>query len=168
MLPLIVIPIAMMWASFLVIKTFMSSPVNCIGNTLWIVFGGFFSSGYYYLLGVLSCCTVIGIPVGRQLFKIGSMSALPFGLTLERRAPPGLSIVLGNILWCVLFGWELFMFHAAAAVASAITIIGIPFAVQHAKLATVCLFPFGVEVVRVGRTASQGTNTAESNIMHHE
>jgi uncharacterized membrane protein YccF (DUF307 family) len=51
-----------------------------------------------------------------------------------------------NIIWIVLFGWELFILHLVVAFFMAITVIGIPFALQHIKFAQLSLFPFGAKL----------------------
>ena len=51
--------------------------------------------------------------------------------------------LLGNILWIIFFGWEIAVAHLVSAALLAITIIGIPFALQHIKLIPMALLPLG-------------------------
>jgi uncharacterized membrane protein YccF (DUF307 family) len=116
-------------------------------NILWIVFGGGLLLCLEYLLaGVLLCLTVVGIPFGVQCFKIAGLALLPFGKDLGDipgvQASSGLSLVF-NILWAVVAGIWIFLTHVALGVTLALTIIGIPFAVQHFKLAMLAFAPFG-------------------------
>jgi uncharacterized membrane protein YccF (DUF307 family) len=114
-------------------------------NLLWIIFGGGFVLWLeYVLVGVLLCLTVVGIPFGLQCFKIAGLAILPFGKDIDDVAGGGSGAsVLFNILWFVVAGVWIFMTHVALAIALAITIIGIPFAVQHVKLALLAAWPFG-------------------------
>jgi uncharacterized membrane protein YccF (DUF307 family) len=113
-------------------------------NLLWIIFGGGFIVWLEYMIaGVLLCLTVIGIPFGLQCFKIAWLGLLPFGKDIERDKSVPLLGTLGNILWLVVAGIWIFLSHLALAVSLAVTIIGIPFAIQHFKLALLSLWPFG-------------------------
>lgn len=118
--------------------------MSTIGNLLWLLFGGLLSSLSYAFAGFLLCLTVIGIPFGLQSFRMAGAVLTPFGK--EVRSIPRESGVLGtvfNLIWIVLFGWEIAMVHISAAILCAVTIIGIPFAIQHMKLVVVALLPFG-------------------------
>lgn len=123
-------------------------------NLLWIFLGGGLVIWFQYILGgLILCLTVVGIPFGLQCFKLGGLALLPFGKDIEslpRGFAGGLLGALLNILWIVVAGIWIFVSHLGLAVASAITIIGIPFAVQHLKLAMLALAPFGRDA-RVGR-----------------
>jgi uncharacterized membrane protein YccF (DUF307 family) len=115
-------------------------------NLLWIVLGGGFVLWLeYVLVGLLLCLTVIGIPFGLQCFKLAGLALLPFGkdIGVAERTRTGVLGLLFNILWLVVAGVWIFLTHVGLAVALAITIIGIPFAVQHVKLAVLALWPFG-------------------------
>lgn len=117
-----------------------------IGNVIWFVVAGFWSFLSWSLVGLLLCLSIIGIPFGIQCFKIASFGLFPFGK--EVIPSNQLSSLLFNILWIVFFGWELFLVHLVTAIALCLTIIGIPFALQSLKLAMLCLFPFGVSVIK--------------------
>ena len=121
-------------------------------NILWIVLGGGLVLCLEYLLaGLLLCLTIIGIPFGVQCFKIAGLALLTFGHDIDpapSSAPAGVLRAVGNVLWLVVAGIWIFLTHVGLAIALAITIIGIPFAVQHFKLAVLALWPFG-RVVRL-------------------
>ena len=117
-------------------------------NLLWIVFGGGFVLWLEYLLGgLILCLTIIGIPFGLQCFKIAGLALLPFGKDIDvpETGGTGALKVLFNVLWLVVAGLWIFLTHVGLAIGLAITIIGIPFAVQHFKLALLALWPFGRE-----------------------
>lgn len=117
--------------------------MNLLGNIIWLVFGGFLAALGYILGGLLTCLTIIGIPFGLQSIKVGVASMAPFGKELvptQRMNDP--IRILFDVLWLIFFGWEIAMIHLSAAGVLAITIIGIPFALQHIKLIPIALFPF--------------------------
>ena len=111
---------------------------------MWFLLGGFLFGLLYIIAGLLFCFTLIGIPFGYQLMKIGMYCFCPFGREICFRAgEPGCLNVLLNIIW-ILCGWiGLAIFHFVLGVALCITIIGIPFGLQHFKIAALSLFPFG-------------------------
>lgn len=113
-------------------------------NILWIVLGGGFVIALEYLIGgLLLCLTVVGIPFGVQCFKIAGMGLLPFGKDIQDA--PGSSAIgcVLNVFWLVVAGIWIFLSHIGLALGLAVTIIGIPFAFQHLKLAMLALAPFG-------------------------
>jgi len=114
-------------------------------NLLWIIFGGGFVLWLEYMLGgLLLCLTIIGIPFGLQCFKLAGLALLPFGKDVDTdSAGSGALAMIFNLLWFVVAGIWIFLTHVALAAGLAITIIGIPFAVQHVKLALLALWPFG-------------------------
>ncbi len=119
-------------------------------NVLWVVFGGGFIIWLEYLVGgALLCLTVVGIPFGVQCFKIAGMGLLPFGKDIEDdpTAPGagGFGLAM-NVLWFLVAGLWIFISHITIALAAAATIIGLPFALQHVKLAVLALAPFGKRV----------------------
>ncbi len=120
-------------------------------NILWLIFGGGLVIALQYLLaGLILCLTIIGIPFGVQCFKIAGLALSPFGH--EIRQPKGESVLgavtgsIFNILWLLVAGIWIFLSHLALGVALMVTIIGIPFAFQHLKLAVLALLPFGREI----------------------
>lgn len=121
--------------------------MSCLGNIIWMIFGGFVSGIGYIIGGLLICLTIVGIPVGVQAIKLGVATMVPFGKEIvptEQAASPG-NVVL-NLLWAVLFGWEIALSHLIHGALLYITIIGIPFANQHFKLIPLALAPFGREL----------------------
>ncbi len=121
--------------------------MSLLGNILWLIFGGFIAGIGYILGGLLLCLTIIGIPFGVQSIRLGVATFTPFGKeVVEAERSTGILPVLFDIIWIVLFGWEIALAHLAAAGITAITIIGIPFAIQHLKLIPVALFPFNREL----------------------
>ncbi len=118
--------------------------MSLLGNIIWLIFGGFFAAVGYILGGLALCLTIIGIPFGVQSIKVGVASLAPFGKELVADPDSGdLLHIIFNILWLLLFGWEIALIHLTSALVLAITIIGIPFALQHLKLIPLSLFPFG-------------------------
>lgn len=127
--------------------------MTLLGNIIWLICGGLFSSIAYMLGGALLCLTIIGIPFGWANIKLGVATLAPFGKTLrtDRDADGCVQTVL-NVVWLVLFGWEIALIHLIFALLLAITIIGLPFARQHVKLVPISLFPFGRKLVPGSRS----------------
>lgn len=120
--------------------------MSLLGNIIWLIFGGFLAGLGYIIGGLLLCLTIIGIPFGLQAIKLGGATMTPFGRqVVEDDNPNSVLKTIFNVLWIVLFGWEIAVAHLFHAALLAITIIGLPFAKQHIKLITVALFPFGRE-----------------------
>ncbi len=119
--------------------------MSIIGNICWFVLGGVFAGIVWYFVGLLWCITVIGIPVGLQCFKLGRLSFFPFGRDVELSGKT--TSLLLNIFWLIFGGVELAITHAIFGLICCITIIGIPFGLQHFKLAKLALLPFGAEIV---------------------
>jgi uncharacterized membrane protein YccF (DUF307 family) len=121
--------------------------VKTIGNVLWLVLAGVWLAIAYALAGLVLCITIIGIPFGVQAFKLAAFSLWPFGRRVVRRPDGGCLEVGFNVVWLVLFGWEIFLGHLVAGALLCITIIGIPFGIQAFKLSVLALWPFGREIV---------------------
>lgn len=119
--------------------------MNTIGNFLWIILGGGIFIFFFYLIGgLVLCLTIIGIPFGVQCIKLSILGLMPFGQKIQdTRNPYNLLSILMNVLWILIGGIELVITHLVFAVLCAVTIIGIPFAKQHLKLAGLALTPFG-------------------------
>ena len=122
--------------------------MTLILNVLWFIFGGFLVSLAYILGGIVLCITIIGIPFGIQCFKLSILGMAPFGREIRETEPPGgaLSVIM-NVIWILLPGLELALLHLMLAAVFAITIIGLPFAVQHQKMTRLAILPFGFRVV---------------------
>lgn len=118
--------------------------MSCLGNIIWLVFGGLVVGLGYIIGGVLLCLTIIGIPFGVQSIKLGFATFAPFGKEVVEGEQANHPLrVIFNIIWLIFFGWEIAVAHLISALVLAITIIGIPFALQHIKLIPLSLFPFG-------------------------
>ena len=123
--------------------------MRTILNVLWLVFGGGILIALEYLIGaVLLCLTIVGIPFGMQCFKLAGLSLWPFGKEVDRepRAASGCLGVGLNVLWLVVAGIWIFLSHLGLGIGLALTLIGIPFALQHFKLAVLSLVPFGARI----------------------
>lgn len=118
-----------------------------LGNLIWMIFGGLLSAIAWFVIACLWSVTIIGIPVGKQCFKMAKLSLFPFGKDVVNEGS-GLGSFLLNILWLIFGGLELAAMHLSFGVILAITIIGIPFAKQQFKLAVLSLMPFGARVVK--------------------
>ena len=121
--------------------------MNSIGNIFWLLLGGILIAIIYYVVGLLMCLTLIGIPFGLQLFKLGTYSLWPFGHELvDGPNEPGCVSVVMNLLWILLGWWEIAILHVVCGIIFLLTIVGIPFALQHFKMAFASIFPFGKEI----------------------
>jgi len=116
--------------------------MSTLGNLIWIILGGLLSCIGWLVAGMILCITVIGIPFGIQCFKIAGLTLAPFGREVEL-GNFGAGGFIGNIIWVLVLGWELCVMHIVISFFLAITIIGLPFAKQHLKLAQLALLPFG-------------------------
>lgn len=124
-------------------------------NLLWIITGGVWMALAWLIAAVIMVITIIGIPWARAAFNIAFYTLLPFG----HRAVPRTWVTgyedigtgplgcLGNVIWLLLAGWWLALGHLLAAILLAITIIGLPFAWAHLKLAGLALWPIGKVIV---------------------
>jgi len=127
-----------------------SSPARLLLNVLWLICGGFFAGIAWLIAAAIMALTIIGLPWCFAAFRIALYTFLPFGQEMRSRRDAGLMSALGNIIWCVFAGWWLALAHLILGVALAITIIGLPFAWAHLKLAGASLFPVGTEIVPRG------------------
>jgi uncharacterized membrane protein YccF (DUF307 family) len=131
------------------------SPVSLLLNIIWIVLGGAWMAFGWLVAAVIMAITIVGIPWARAAFNIAAYTLFPFGFTaVSRDAYTGMEDigtgplgVIGNIIWLVLAGWWLALGHLVTAVVLAVTIIGIPFAWAHLKLAGIALWPIGKIIV---------------------
>jgi uncharacterized membrane protein YccF (DUF307 family) len=130
-------------------------PVSFILNILWLVLGGAIAAFGWFVAAAIMVVTIIGIPFARAAFDNGVYTLWPFGArAVSRERLYGEDIgtgplgFIGNIIWFVLAGWWLALGHLLAAAALAITIIGLPFAWAHLKLAGYGLWPIGRSIVR--------------------
>lgn len=116
--------------------------MSLLGNLIWLIFGGLIAAAGYIIGGIVMCLTIVGIPFGLQSIKLGVATLAPFGKEVVVSKNEGPVALLFDILWIILFGWEIAIAHLTAAVILGITIVGIPFAKQHLKLIPVAIFPF--------------------------
>ena len=131
------------------------SALSLLLNVLWIVGGGLWMAVGWLVAAVLMAVTIIGLPWTRAAFNIAVYTLLPFGQRAVSRAEyfgsedvgTGPLGVVGNIVWLVLAGWWLALGHLITAILLAVTIIGIPFAWAHLKLAGIALWPIGKMIV---------------------
>ena len=123
--------------------------MSLLGNILWIFLGGGIILFFEYLVsGFILCVTIIGIPFGIQCMKLSFLALLPFGKEIrESPRASGCVSTLMNVLWILVGGIWITLTHLVFAVLCALTIIGIPFAKQHLKLASLALTPFGKNAV---------------------
>lgn len=123
------------------------SPLRLLLNVAWLISGGAFAGLGWLLAAAIMAITIIGLPWAFAAFRIGLYTFMPFGQDILRRPDSGILSTLGNIVWFVLAGWWLAIGHLVLAVSLALTIIGLPFAWAHLKLAGASLFPVGTLVV---------------------
>ncbi len=129
--------------------------MRAIANLLWFILGGFVMGLAWWLLGFIAFITIIGIPWGRACFTIGTFTFLPFGkeavkrneLTLRSDIGTGSMGFIGNIIWFIFAGFWLALGHLISALCCFASIIGIPFGIQHLKLAGISIFPIGKTIV---------------------
>ena len=129
--------------------------MRAIGNFIWFIFGGILMGLAWWLVGLLAFLSIVGIPWGKACFVIGQFTFFPFGKEAINRkelqqkddiGTGGLGM-LGNVVWFVFAGVWLAIGHLLSAVLCLITIIGIPFGIQHLKLAGIALAPIGKTIV---------------------
>lgn len=119
--------------------------MSILGNLIWVLFGGFIGAIGWFLAGLLLCVTIVGIPFGFQCFKIAGLVLFPFGKEIHVGNFGAVGLIM-NILWILFLGWELAIFHLVVGGIFCITIIGIPFGLQHFKFALLSFTPFGASV----------------------
>ncbi len=118
-----------------------------LGNIIWLIFGGLVTAVEYLSASIILFITIIGIPFGLQTVKLALLELWPFGAEIRRREnQPGCISTLMNLIWFFIGGLWIFLTHVFFGILLFITIIGIPFANQHFKLARLALTPFGREI----------------------
>lgn len=146
--------------------------MRIIGNFLWFILGGVLMGILWWIMGVICFVSIIGIPWGKACFVIGQFTFFPFGkeaisrkeLYLTQDIGTSSLGILGNIIWFLLFGIWLAISHVFSAIFCFITIIGIPFGIQHLKLASIALFPIGQIIVDKKVAAQARKQNAEIKI----
>jgi uncharacterized membrane protein YccF (DUF307 family) len=123
--------------------------MNLLGNLIWLLFGGICIALEYIVSSLVLMVTIIGIPFGFQTLKLATLALWPFGKdTRITETSSGCLSTLMNVIWLLTGGIWICLSHVFFGILLAITIIGIPFARQHFKLATLALTPFGREIIR--------------------
>lgn len=119
-------------------------------NLLWLLLGGIVTAFEYVVASVLLMFTIVGIPFGMQTLKLAALALWPFGKEVRtgERAGGCLYIVM-NVVWILLGGIWICLSHLLFGAVLCITIIGIPFGLQHFKLAGLALTPFGRDIAEV-------------------
>lgn len=121
--------------------------MNILLNIIWVVFGGLMIAIEYAISSVLMMITIIGIPFGLQTMKLAVLALWPFGTYIEKeRWPSGCLAGIMNIIWWIVGGFAIALTHLGWGILFCITIIGIPFGLQHFKLMKLALLPFGRSV----------------------
>ncbi len=124
--------------------------MNLALNILWFLLGGVVLGVSYIVGGALLCLTVIGIPFGIETIKLGIACFAPFGKqVVPDEAAEDPLVITVNIIWLVFFGWEIAVFHLVMGVALLLTIVGIPFGLQHFKLLPIAVMPFARRFVAI-------------------
>lgn len=149
--------------------------MRTIGNILWFIMGGVLMGLGWWLVGLLAFVSIVGIPWGKACFVIGQFAFFPFGKEAVNRkdlsgkddiGTGGLGMV-GNIIWFLLAGVWLAIGHVVSAAACFITIIGIPFGIQHLKLAGIALAPIGKTIVEKELAAAVRGESAQEALSRH-
>ncbi|EXI85311.1 MAG: Inner membrane protein YccF [Candidatus Accumulibacter regalis] len=147
--------------------------MRSIGNFLWFIFGGLVMGLAWWLAGLIALLTIVGIPWARASFVIGQFSFFPFGreaisrheLNQQEDIGTGVLGLVGNVIWFVFAGLWLAIGHLTAALACVLTIIGIPFAIQHLKLAGIALAPIGKTIVTIEVAQAARTSNAQGAVV---
>ena len=122
--------------------------MNFLGNLIWLIFGGIIIAIEYLIGSIILMATIVGIPFGLQTLKMASLSLWPFGRdTVVHSRASGCLYIIMNIIWLLTGGIWIAITHAIFGVILCITIIGIPFGLQHFKLTAIALSPFGRDIV---------------------
>lgn len=124
--------------------------MKLIGNIIWLVFGGIIIAVEYFIGSIVLMLTIVGIPFGIQTLKMGALAIWPFGrdTRVHSRASGCLYIIM-NVIWLLFGGLWIALSHALFGLLLCVTIIGIPFGMQHFKLTAIALNPFGRDIVNI-------------------
>jgi uncharacterized membrane protein YccF (DUF307 family) len=124
--------------------------MRLILNVIWLVLCGIWMAIAYAVVGLLCFALfflVVTIPFGIAAFRIAGYVLWPFGRTIDRRPEAGVASLIGNIIWIILFGWELAIGHLVTGILLCLTIIGIPLGLANFKIIPISLVPLGVRIV---------------------
>ena len=128
----------------IVLRSVKKGKMPIKSSIIWFVFGGVLSGLSWLLAGCIWCITIVGIPIGLQCFKFSVLAFFPFGKEVVYGG--GMGSLLMNILWLLVSGIALALEHVALGLIFCITIVGIPFGLQHFKMAKLALMPFGAVI----------------------
>ncbi|HYK33102.1 MAG TPA: YccF domain-containing protein [Streptosporangiaceae bacterium] len=131
--------------------------MRVILNVIWFVLCGLWMAIAYAIAGLIAFVLIITIPFGIAAFRIANYVLWPFGRTIAPRETAGVGSVIGNIVWIILFGWELALGHLIAGVVLCLTIIGIPLGLANFKMIPISLLPLGVRIVPSDEVSSYAT-----------
>lgn len=121
--------------------------MKILGNIIWLIFGGIFIALEYFISSIALFITIIGIPFGLQTLKLGVLALWPFGSeVVHKNTTYGCLSIFMNIIWFFVGGLAIFLTHVGFGILFCITIVGIPFGMQHFKLAGLAITPFGHDV----------------------
>ena len=123
--------------------------MRTIGNLLWFVLAGLWLALGYAVAGLLAFVLIITIPFGIASFRLAGFVVWPFGRTTTWRRDAGIWSVIGNVVWIIVFGWELAVMHLVAGLLLMVTIIGIPFGIACWKMVPLSLVPLGRQIVPI-------------------
>ena len=124
--------------------------MKILGNLIWLIFGGIIIAIEYFIGSIILMITIIGIPFGLQTLKMASLAVWPFGRDTRVQArASGCLYILMNVIWLFTGGLWIALTHAIFGLLLCITIIGIPFGLQHFKLTAIALAPFGRDIVNI-------------------
>lgn len=146
---LLLVTVIILLLSFTIAYLTKKQGLGFVGNLLWLTLGGGLLIAFEYILGgVILCITIVGLPFGLQNFKIATLALMPFErkTTNQGSMPAGCISALLNIVWILFGGIWIALTHLIFTFLTAITVIGIPFAHQHLKLAVIALAPFGKRI----------------------
>ncbi len=125
-------------------------------NIIWLVLAGIWMFIGYLFAALICFILIITIPFGIAALRIGIFALWPFGKTVVKRADAGVATGIGNVLWFILCGWWLALFHLITGILLCLTIIGIPLGLANFKLIPVSLLPFGREIVSIDQARAMG------------
>lgn len=121
--------------------------MSLIGNIIWVVFGGIFIFLEYIFGGIVLCLTIVGIPFGIQCFKFAFVALAPFGVKItDTSSNVGCLSTVMNLIWLIFGGIWIVLTHLMLGIIFCITIVGIPFGLQHFKLMNLAFSPFGKSI----------------------
>lgn len=128
--------------------------MRTLGNLLWFLLAGWWLALGYLLAGLLAFLLIVTIPFGIASFRLAGYVVWPFGRTVVANPNAGAWSVVGNVLWILVFGWELAVSHLVAGLLLCLTVIGIPFGVACWKMVPLALVPLGTRVVPISQAAT--------------